>query len=1366
MGGARLLVLMLGALLGSCQMDVGEDDAEPVATREQAVEQSLSMSMTLPASVDVLKLAVGAKQALTARDRVRLEGVAATGNGAVTVTSDARIRSIVARGAVTIGARTRIEGDIRASGTVTRSPSSIVTGTVQAGVNLGAPKVTQWTFPADSVSLGPVSLEQDQVRDLPVGTYGDLTVKSRARLTLHTGAYLFENITLEPEARLLVDSTRGPVQVYLKKNLTFRGMVQTATIGIPQLLVGKLGTGSALVEAPFDGVLVAPDADVRIQAATPRGHRAVFYGGTLTMEPDTIVDSYPFDWSAIVPTLVRPVVPTLPPHVMPRSSVSTAVSVDRDGQGNPTSTETPGRTIDFNLPATYPVAGGIIGNGTVTFTFRTPAGQTITCTYRGGSPTATPSTPVDLNLGRVLTFQSCSDNLPATTARQGTHFTTTVTPSPGYPVTVTPPVVNDKGCSEKLEVLTLAETTQMRQSFDWNNAQTLPERNADGSHALYYAWVFVRSPEDMLNLRKLYIHVLGRPLFTEELARFAGKCGTFSDPGDGDGAFVPVLVGAAVYNRLIAALTNDQIQGERRVFEAFIIRSVPAAARNPNGSVRLDVLANSGFRYLHYEPRPLANSADMQLDFGSVGGALVDVMTFVVEGARNVGEFFTGKLADLDRLLRGSVTISLQVGVINPDRAFNDGQNPIMTRGWGTHQGRRLGALGLEVSILQSFSGTPIPTLSQGNLSFDGEVTIDAVQGASARGTGLCIELKSDAARISGFLTADHLCDLRGFEVDPSVPGTIGDFRLTNFNDDDSLELRVQMPQLSGMYQADDVYQWSRLVLGFVPEQARILTGYWADTFSERDANDPTRVRLWAPCASFTGISDAALTASIGTGLLLALIPVVGPVLGGLTATVGVVFGTTIGQTDIAMAENSAIQDSRNVMSHEYGHYLFCSMLNSANEDAVDHVVWSNIGSEDQRGEQSPPRYTNEAFADFVAGQVTGGANYGWLNPAVDSCGLASCLASNEEYCVPPATTPPLLQCFDTNLRGVGTAARGDARSIGRVATLFHDAFDGGDAFQKNLMNNADVWGIDDRGTPANAADDLLGPTTTSYGAIGDSALERVRLPAASLATVTTALAQDLLPVDDAGPQFSDERTYRAVGRAMRGQGVRWCDRCRVLALHSPNLPAMSLNVRGMFAHCASEPLMIQALEEAPPEPDLRLDADDCTPCPTGFVSNTNGACEFCSATVVGNDCVVCAADVVIDASTLDQPWIFDPTVAIPGDTCPDVFWVEVRNPQVLGDGLVGNVRPVLTGNPSQDLQRCTRQFELLSATQSGASFVTEAPTVAQGLFECAGGICCQNTPRRVFAPAALSSGAPVRFGVRTDDPTIELVVRAAIDVE
>jgi len=1276
-----------------------------------ATPAAFTVKFDVPTGVALSDISVIGGLSVRAADRVQIPGILASIDGAVEISNDAQVDQVSARSSVRLGDRTRISGAVQAGTTLSKGNQVTIGGTVTTS-SPPVPQSIQWSVPATSAAFGAVALEPDRVRTLEPGSYLDWTFKSRTKATLKTGVYVVKNLSIEPQAQLIIEDSAGPVQLYVQGSFTFRGAV-TSSSQRPQaqLLVGVIGSVSVLLDAPFNGVLVAPSAPVSLHAARPQGHRAVIIGKTVNLEPDTILRGVSFDWVNVVGATVNPQpddsVPITRWPESPLIGLSAEAPKDGPTSGQPiTVSVNPGKSVSFKLRDKFPVAGGIIGNGTVVFTYVDPNGVSVSCTYKGGSTTNAPATPVELVNGRYLTLVSCSDGSLSSAARLGTSFTMTVNPIPGFPVEVVAPITEDYSCSEELELISGQDTQAMHQSFDWSKQKKVPGKTADGRPSLFYAWVYIQSKVEALSLKKLAIHVLSRPLFNEELNQYAGKCGTFTNPGDGTGTFVPVLIPGDTYNKLVDAITSKDVKGNRVIFEAVVLREVPLAARTPIGSVRLDVLAQSKFRYLSYETNPFSPS--IQLD-GGVTKVLTDALEWVGTAARNIGEVVTNVLGELDKLFRGEVRVTLHMQSVTHDPAFSAVALNVMQRGWGGAAGNKLAPENMQVTVLQKLFDSPIPTTSQGWTDFNGRTVIYAVDGGSARGSGLCVELKTRAAIVTDFLIATEICDLRGF--DPALPispnATPDDLTLRDFRSNFERRLVIDNTRVMGLFEADDAYQWSSKVASFSPRRARILSGYWARTFAPNGGT-----RLFAPCLNYPNtLSDGLAGSAAAAGLLVA-----GPA-GAVAATV---FASVVGNSDIVMSTSSSLRENRQVMSHEYGHFIFCSMLNERNSRAVDNIIWTTVfAGQDQR---VPTRYMNEAFADYITGQVAGGADYGWLP------------SNTTDYCRPD--TQP---CWDANLNTVETDEAGNA-SIGRIATLVHDAFDGhGNRFGA-VPGDGDVW---------NSSSGSLTLSSSGYGNT-DGALERVSLPGSSLRTFTGYLADGLAPLG-IGATIDDNKIYGALNRTMQDAGVGWCDRCRVLALHEPG--ASPTTIHALWETCAAGGLSGNAVGPAP-EASLRLDANTCAACPAGSTSDANGACQPCLGTVVGNVCLQCASDVVLDgAADAFGDKQFATTFSAPGDNCPTVFWAEILNG---GQAFARNadyVQAVLSG----DKTGCNQPLSLNVAGITPGGFATiRTNSVATGWLEpecppsptpsfCFAG--CFNAPKIIFSAATELPTGTFRFG-------------------
>jgi hypothetical protein len=414
-------------------------------------------------------------------------------------------------------------------------------------------------------------------------------------------------------------------------------------------------------------------------------------------------------------------------------------------------------------------------------------------------------------------------------------------------------------------------------------------------------------------------------------------------------------------------------------------------------------------------------------------------------------------------------------------------------------------------------------------------------------------------------------------------------------------------------------------------------------------------------------------------------------------------------------------------------------MRTDVDPNTTDRIIWEAAVHGDDYA--VPERYVNEAFADYITGQVAGGLNYDWLRSPV---------TINNTFCAPATTSAPHQPCWDRNLNG-DSSGSGSAERIGRVATMLHDMFDGQGMRSALVPGDGDVW------------TDILGAgrltwSSTGYGNI-DSNLERVILPGSSLLEFSKriALAQKNYEVTTS---IKAQDIYNAANGAMQAAGVDWCDRCRVLALHDPitgtTPPA---TVQDLFKTCTRGGLSAVAAG-TPPVPSLRLDANTCAECPPGTTSDVNGACQACADVVVGNSCVQCPADAIFDAATaaIDVNASYDTGLSAAGDPCPDTLWVEVRNgPQAFvrgGSSLSGRLRPA-------DRPACDRplQLELARIVTGNRVTTLETRQVPTG-WATPGG--CVNAPNIVHNSTTLPSGT-LRFGTpRIPNVRLDVVISRA----
>jgi hypothetical protein len=181
----------------------------------------------------------------------------------------------------------RVEGALTTSGTYSAQQGAQVSGGIYQQTYVPSHALA-WNVTFITPTQGNVFVSPDTTRVLVPGAYGSVSAHSGAVLKLSTGTYYFDSLGLEPQAVIELDQAAGPVSIYVKSQLTFRGSARGTGGATPALIVGYFGTGTAQLEASFTGTVIAPNGTLRL-ATTPAGHRGVFFGKKVVVEANTQV---------------------------------------------------------------------------------------------------------------------------------------------------------------------------------------------------------------------------------------------------------------------------------------------------------------------------------------------------------------------------------------------------------------------------------------------------------------------------------------------------------------------------------------------------------------------------------------------------------------------------------------------------------------------------------------------------------------------------------------------------------------------------------------------------------------------------------------------------------------------------------------------------------------------------------------------------------------------------------------------------------------------------------------------------------------------------------------------------------------------
>jgi hypothetical protein len=279
-----LFVLPLVALLGAaCSRDEGESD-ERAGSLQQALTQQ-TYSVRLPQGLSTADVIFGANGSLFLNDGVDLREannsrarVANSGSVATNVGVQATPGSVYSVAGVTLRDRSHVFGFVKGQGAVSTQSQVVVDGGIQQNAPLNVRTAVTWdvTFPTPQRD---VVLDPDRTTTLTPGGYGVLNLKSRSVATFSTpGVYYFKSFALEPQSKLDLKNASGPIYIFVEGGaLTFRGVLQRQDTSKPNIFIGYGGTADAVIDAPFIGTLVAPNAKISL-ISTSAGHKGSFFG--------------------------------------------------------------------------------------------------------------------------------------------------------------------------------------------------------------------------------------------------------------------------------------------------------------------------------------------------------------------------------------------------------------------------------------------------------------------------------------------------------------------------------------------------------------------------------------------------------------------------------------------------------------------------------------------------------------------------------------------------------------------------------------------------------------------------------------------------------------------------------------------------------------------------------------------------------------------------------------------------------------------------------------------------------------------------------------------------------------------------------
>ena len=203
-----------------------------------------------------------------------LGSIANSGAGQTNVGADAKVGAIASVGPVLLRSRATT-GAVTTAATVT-TQDGVIHGAVLEHQALALPTAgLVVTFPV--VQNPPaINLNPGDQTSLAPGTYGAVSIKSGATLSLSAGTYFVDSLTLEPQSKASLDSKAAAVVIYVKNGFTMRGAFVEKTGGQPNVIVGVLGSQGAVLGAPFHGTVIAPSGIIELDTVGSPGFSGAF----------------------------------------------------------------------------------------------------------------------------------------------------------------------------------------------------------------------------------------------------------------------------------------------------------------------------------------------------------------------------------------------------------------------------------------------------------------------------------------------------------------------------------------------------------------------------------------------------------------------------------------------------------------------------------------------------------------------------------------------------------------------------------------------------------------------------------------------------------------------------------------------------------------------------------------------------------------------------------------------------------------------------------------------------------------------------------------------------------------------------------
>jgi len=293
------LFSIVGLTIGCTQRDPGQAGIEVRQSELTSPAITFNLALQTPAGMSPTAVTIGATRSVSiggatkiTRSGTALSTVTNMGSNGVQAQPDAVLGDVWSTSNVDLRDRVHVLGTVHAP-SVTQGNSVRIDKGIDRTTPLTPATITSWKVTYPAATVVNVTLQPGQSISEQPARYGAVSIASSATLTLSTGSYFLDSLDLEPGGQIKLNQDNGPVIIYARNSLIFRGKVVSATSGVsPDVLLGYLGTSGIFIESSFTGTIVAPSAALTLRAVTG-GHTGAFFGQSVSVDPNTTVTFRP-----------------------------------------------------------------------------------------------------------------------------------------------------------------------------------------------------------------------------------------------------------------------------------------------------------------------------------------------------------------------------------------------------------------------------------------------------------------------------------------------------------------------------------------------------------------------------------------------------------------------------------------------------------------------------------------------------------------------------------------------------------------------------------------------------------------------------------------------------------------------------------------------------------------------------------------------------------------------------------------------------------------------------------------------------------------------------------------------------------------